>query len=92
MISTPFWTGTGFMKWVLMTREAAERSVGSLVVEAAILVMEIEEVFVARMAWEGQIWARREKMVALRSGISLHIFSVTALWEDVSRDIQVRPQ
>lgn len=40
------------MKWVLMTREAAERSVGWSfgVVDAAILVMEIEEVFVARMA------------------------------------------
>lgn len=75
MISTPFWTGTGFMKWVLMTREAAERSVGSLVVEAAILVMDIEEVLVARMAWGGQIWASWEKMEALRSGISLTVVS-----------------
>jgi hypothetical protein len=33
-----------------MTRDEAERSVGSLVVDAAILVMEIEDVFVARMA------------------------------------------
>jgi hypothetical protein len=40
-----------------MTREEAERSVGSVVVEAAILVMDIEEVFVARIAWERQIWA-----------------------------------
>jgi hypothetical protein len=71
MISTPFWTGTGFMKWVLMTREAAERSAGSLVVEAAILVMDIEDVFVARIAWGGQIRASWEKMEALRSGISL---------------------
>lgn len=31
MISTPFWTGTGFMKWVEMTREEALRSVGSCV-------------------------------------------------------------
>ncbi len=40
------------MKWVLTTRDAAVRSVGlSLgVVEAAILVIEIEEVFVARIA------------------------------------------
>jgi hypothetical protein len=45
------------MKCVLMTREDAERSVGSVVVEAAILVMDIEEVFVARIAWERQIWA-----------------------------------
>lgn len=50
MISTPFWMGTGFIKCVLITREDAERSVGSVVVEAAILVIEIEEVFVARMA------------------------------------------
>lgn len=50
IISTPFWMGTGFMKWVLMTREEAERSVGSVVVLAAILVMEMEDVFVARMA------------------------------------------
>ena len=40
---------------MLMTREGAERSVGSFVVAAAILVMEMEEVLVARMAWEGQI-------------------------------------
>lgn len=34
MISTPFWTGTGFMKWVEMTREEALRSVGSCVNES----------------------------------------------------------
>ena len=50
IISTPFWTGTGFIKCVLMTREDTERSVGSFVVAAAILVMEMEEVLVARMA------------------------------------------
>lgn len=70
MISTPFWTGTGFMKWVETTREEAERSVASLVVEAAILVIEMEEVLVARMAWDGAIWARREKMEVFRSVIS----------------------
>ena len=72
MISTPFCMGTGFMKWVEMTRDAAERSVGLSdgVVEAAILVMEMEEVFVARMAWEGQICASWEKIDALRVGIS----------------------
>lgn len=72
MISTPFWMGTGFMKWVLTTREAAERLVGSSfgVVEAAILVMEMEEVFVARIVWEGQIWAREAKIEDLRVGIS----------------------
>lgn len=75
MISTPFWIGTGFMKWVLMTREAAERSVGSFVVEAAILVMDMEEVLVARIAWGGQIRASLEKIEALRSGISLIVVS-----------------
>ena len=55
---------------MLITREAAERSVESVVVEAAILVMEMEDVFVARMACEGQIWASWEKMVVLRAGIS----------------------
>ncbi len=45
------------MKCVLMTRDAAERSVGSFVVEAAMRVIEIEEVLVARMACEGQICA-----------------------------------
>jgi hypothetical protein len=43
------------MKCVLMTLEEAERSVGSFVVAAAILVMEIEEVLVARMACDGHI-------------------------------------
>lgn len=70
IISTPFCTGTGFMKCVEMTREAAERSVGFLVVEAAILVMEMDEVFVARMACEGHICASREKILVLRSMIS----------------------
>ena len=52
MISTPFWMGTGFMKWVLTTREAALKSVGlsGVVVAAAILVIEMEEVFVASTA------------------------------------------
>ena len=47
------------MKCVLMTLDAAERSVGLSfgVVEAAILVTEMEEVFVARIAWEGAILA-----------------------------------
>ena len=50
IISTPFCTGTGFMKWVLMTREATDRSVGSLVVAAAIFVIDIDDVFVAKIA------------------------------------------
>lgn len=70
MISTPFWMGTGFMKWVLITRDDAERSVGSFVVLAAILVIEIDDVFVARIACEGQIWANWENILCLSSGIS----------------------
>ena len=72
MISTPGWMGTGFMKWVLMTREAAERSVGLSGgwVDAAILVMEIEEVFVARMVCGGQILASCAKMDVFREAIS----------------------
>lgn len=70
IISTPFWTGTGFMKWVEITREGAWRSFGSLVVDAAIFVMEIEEVFVAKMACLGAICANWENMELLRSGIS----------------------
>jgi hypothetical protein len=70
MISTPFCTGTGFMKWVDTTRELADVSVGSFVVDAAILVMEIEDVLVARMAWVGHICASLAKMSNFRSGIS----------------------
>lgn len=55
MISTPFWMGTGFMKCVEITRDDAEVSVGSFVVDAAIRVMDMEDVFVARMACGGQI-------------------------------------
>lgn len=53
-----------------MTRDAADRSVGSLVVAAAILVIEIEEVLVARIAWGGQISASWANILAFRSGIS----------------------
>lgn len=70
MISTPFWIGTGFIKCVEMTREDAEVSVGSFVVAAAIRVMDIEDVFVARMAWGGHIWASDSKMENFREGIS----------------------
>ena len=58
------------MKCVEMTREDAEVLVGSLVVEAAMRVMEMEDVFVARMACGGQIWARDENMENFREGIS----------------------
>ena len=50
MTSTPFCTGTGFIKCVLITLLLAERSVGSLVVAAAIRVMLMEDVLVERMA------------------------------------------
>ena len=57
--STPFCTGTGFMKCVLTTRDAAARSVGlsGRVVAAAIFVIEMEDVLVARMACGGAILA-----------------------------------
>ena len=55
MISTPFCTGTGFIKCVLITRDAAKRSLGLVVVLAAILVMEMLLVFVARIACAAQI-------------------------------------
>ena len=72
MISTPFWTGTGFMKWQDTTREAVERSVGFslVVVAAAILVMLMLEVLVARMACEGHMVASWEKICCFRLGIS----------------------
>jgi hypothetical protein len=53
-----------------MTRDGAERSVGSEEVDAAIRVMDMEEVFVARMAWEGHILASSEKIFVLRLSIS----------------------
>ena len=60
------------MKCVLMTLDAAVRSVGLSfgVVEAAILVTDIDEVLVARMAWEGAIFANWENIEVLRSSIS----------------------
>lgn len=58
------------MKCVEMTLDDAYVSVGSFDVEAAIRVMEMEEVFVARIAYEGQIWASLEKMSNFREGIS----------------------
>lgn len=45
-------------------------SVGSLVVDAAMRVMEIEEVFVARIAWGGHICARELKIEYFKEGIS----------------------
>lgn len=70
MISTPFWMGTGFMKCVATTRDDTEVLVGSWVVAAAMRVIEIEEVLVARIACAGAIWPRREKMSNFRDGIS----------------------
>lgn len=70
IISTPFWTGTGFMKCVPITRDGAARSLGSLVVAAAMVVIDIEEVFVPRMACLGHISASIEKSLVLRLDIS----------------------
>ena len=70
IISTPFWMGTGFMKCVEITRDGACKSVGFVVVAAAILVIEMDEVLVARMAFLEAICASWEKMEVLRSTIS----------------------
>lgn len=55
-----------------MTRDAVLKSAGLLdgVVAAAILVIEMDEVFVARIAWEGAIFANWAKISVLREGIS----------------------
>lgn len=45
-------------------------SVGSLVVDAAIFVMDIEEVLVARMACGGHICAKELNISNFRDGIS----------------------
>lgn len=58
------------MKCVEITREEADVSVGSFVVEAAIFVMEMEEVFVARTVCGWQICAREENIWNFREGIS----------------------
>jgi len=58
------------MKCVEITREDADVSVGSLVVDAAILVMDMEDVLVAKMACGGHISARRLNISNLREGIS----------------------
>lgn len=52
------------MKWVLITRSSA------LTAAAAILVMEMLEVFVARIALGEVIEGRREKMSSLSCRIS----------------------
>lgn len=59
------------MKWVATTREGVEVSLGDCLVLAAIRVTEMDDVLVARMAWEGQILASLEKMLDFNSGISL---------------------
>lgn len=58
------------MKCVLMTRDEADVSVGSFAVAAAILVMLIEEVFVARIACFGQISANCANIFSFSDGIS----------------------
>jgi len=87
IISTPFCTGTGFMKCVEMTREEADVSVGPLVVAAAILVIEMEEVFVARMACGGHICARELNMSNLREGISGTASMTKSTFERESKDV-----
>ena len=60
------------MKCVLITRDAALRSVGfpSGVVDAAIFVMEIDEVFVDRIACGGATLASSEKIDVFSERIS----------------------
>jgi hypothetical protein len=62
--------GTGFMKCVDTTLEEADVSVGSLVVDAAIRVIDILEVLVANMVCFWQICAREEKIWNFKEGIS----------------------
>lgn len=91
MISTPFCTGTGFMKCVLITLLLAERSVGSLVVAAAMRVMLMEEVLVERIAWGGQILARLAKMLSLRSRISgTASMTMSTSWKSSMLEVVVR--
>ena len=52
------------MKWADITRSSAPFAA------AAIFVIEIEEVFVANTASQGQISASLEKISSLRPGIS----------------------
>lgn len=58
------------MKCVEMTRDDAVVSVGFLVVDAAIRVIDIEDVLVAKIACEGHIWARDSKIENFKEGIS----------------------
>ncbi len=64
MISTSFITGTGFMKCMPMTLSGP-------LVAAAISVMEMEEVFEARMVWGGQAASRTRKSSYLISAFSV---------------------
>lgn len=64
MISTNFITGTGFIKCIPITFSGRE-------VWEAMRVIEIEEVLVARMAWEGAILSSLLKISNLRSGFSV---------------------
>jgi hypothetical protein len=77
------------MKWVETTRELLVVSVGlPPVVEAAMRVMEMDEVLVARMACLGQTWARREKMSNLSWGISGTASMTKSADERSSREVE----
>jgi hypothetical protein len=58
------------MKCIPITREGAAKSLGSSVVAAAILVIDIEDVFVPRMAVGLHKRASCEKTLSFKSGIS----------------------
>lgn len=71
------------------TRDEADVSVGSDVVDAAIRVIEMDDVFVARMVWEGQIWAREENISNLSDGISGTASITKSTSEREERDVVV---
>ena len=67
------------MKCVETTRDGASRFAPSLLVDAAILVMDMEDVLVARMACLGAIAASCEKMEAL----------IWRYWERCSKEVSL---
>lgn len=60
---------------------------GFFVVDAAMRVMEMEEVLVARMACLGAIWASLEKMSNFRVGISGTASMMKSAEERSSREV-----
>ena len=83
MISTSFITGTGFIKCIPITWSGRE-------VTAAIFVMEMEEVLVARMQFEGACSSICLKMFSLRSMFSVAASITSSAFETPeARDVLV---